>query len=148
MGCNFSKGRLGRFTLNKGCKLILINLIYNMKIYWQCWIVQLLKRNLKNYVYFFFQSRSLAEPRLWNPGIDCQINKTHKYIYFGLWSLYKYCPPLKLSSCGQQLLHIQGDTIVQYSVRLFGTSFGAENGFFRYVTISKLRRFYVGVAFL
>jgi hypothetical protein len=33
MGFNFSKGRLGRLTLNKGCKLILINVIYNMKIY-------------------------------------------------------------------------------------------------------------------
>jgi hypothetical protein len=28
MGFNFSEGRLGRFTLNKGCKLILINDIY------------------------------------------------------------------------------------------------------------------------
>lgn len=38
----FFKGRFDQFSLNKVCNLILI-VIYNTKIYGQCWRVNLLK---------------------------------------------------------------------------------------------------------
>lgn len=43
MEFTFSKSRLRWFNLNKGCKLIVINAVFNMKMYWQCYIIKLLK---------------------------------------------------------------------------------------------------------
>lgn len=48
MAFNFFKGNFGIFNVNKDCRLILIYAIYNMKSYWQWWMVKLLNQSNMN----------------------------------------------------------------------------------------------------